>query len=325
MLITLKALLLFSVTGILSFSAAQQSDSVTEKNALFVPDSVLAKDSETHKETALSAKDSVLLKPVNKDSASAQDSLSLMKKKFDQFKYGDVISIANKLLLKKVPFTKDEILDIYKLKGISHYSLSEDDAAKKSFVEILRMDTSYALDSTKISPKIISFYKQVKINYIQQQKEIEANTVVRIDTVYVPKIEYDTEHEKKLKNAIARSLIIPGLGHLYLDNNFKGVILTVLGSASLISSVYYFIKTEDKEKAYLVETDPNMIESRYNEYNSAYMKRNISLITFGVLWIYSQLDLLFFKEDETMNTVLQNSDLNYNELRGLTLNFTYSF
>ena len=210
---TLKAIFFFLVAGILFFSTAQ-SDSETVKNALFASDTLLAKDSGMVKDT-LSIKDSVSPKPVNKDSVSAQDSLSSMKKKFDQFKYVDVIAMANKLLLMKVPFSKDDILDIYKLKGISHYSMSEDDAAKKSFIEILRIDTSYTLDSTEISPKIISFYSQVKQNYIQQQKEIEANTVVRIDTVYVSKIEFDIEHERKLKNAVARSLIIPGLGQLY--------------------------------------------------------------------------------------------------------------
>ncbi len=322
--IIVKALLFILMTGILSFSTAQQIDTTKVKNALIMSDSVLAKDSATVKNPA-SIKDSVTLKPVNKDSVSAQDSLSVMKKKFDQFKYVDVIAMANKLLLKKVPFSKADILEIYKLKGISHYSLSEDDAAKKSFIEILRIDTSYTLDSSKISPKIISFYRQVKQNYIQQQKEIEANTVVRIDTVYVSKIEFDIEHERKLKNAVARSLIIPGLGQLYLESNFKSILLTVLGSASLVSSVYYSIKTEDKEKAYLVETDPDMIQSRYNEYNSSYKKRNISLITFGVLWVYSQLDLLFFTDDDTVNTNPKNSALNYDDLRGLTLNFTFSF
>src|SRR5574338_132771 len=205
---TVKVLIFLLLAGIISCSSAEQDKTVNDE--IFVPDSLLSKDSAAVKDTSL-LRDSVTVKPVNKDSAAAQDSLSLMKKKFDQFKYVEVVTMANKLLLKKVPFTKTDILGIYKLKGISHYSLSEDDAAKKSFIEILRIDTSYTLDSTKISPKIISFYNQVKQNYIQQQKEIEANTVVRIDTVYVPKIEYDAEHEWKLKNAIARSLIVPGL------------------------------------------------------------------------------------------------------------------
>lgn len=134
------------------------------------------------------------------------------------------------------------------MKGISHYSLSEDDAAKKSLIEILRIDTSFSLDSTKISPKIIAFFKQVQNDYIQQQKDIEARTVVRIDTVYVPKVEYDFEHESRLKGAIARSLIIPGLGQLYNQDNFKGIVLTLFSSTALISSIYYIIDSNKKKK-----------------------------------------------------------------------------
>jgi len=307
MYFSVKALIIFiAVSGSLFLNFAQQNNPGVQRDSVLVPDSAK------------------FLQAFN-DSLAAQDSLSIMKKKFEQFKYGDVISIANKLLLKKAPFKRADIIDIYKLKGISHYSLSEDDAARKSFIEILRMDTSYTFDSTKISPKIISFYNQVKQNYIQQQKEIEARTVVRIDTVYVPQTRYDTEHERRLKNAVARSLIIPGLGQWYLETNFKNILFTVLGTASLASSIYYFLKTDEDQKAYLIETNPDQIQSKYNEYNDSFKRRNISLITFGVLWVYSQLDLLFFNDDASNQTILKNSSLNYNERRGLTLNFKYSF
>jgi TM2 domain-containing membrane protein YozV len=306
-------IIILLAAGIFSFCFSQQEDSIAVKDS-----SVFADSS--------SSSDSVVTTKVNKDSAAALDSLLLMQKKFEQFKYGDVISIANKLLLRKTPFIKKEILEIYKMKGISHYSLSEDDAAKKSFIEILRADSSYTLDSTKVSPKIISFFRQVKNDYIQQQKEIESRTVVRIDTIYVPKIEYDYEHEAKLKGAVARSLIIPGLGQLYRGEYVKGVILTVLSSASIISSLYYIIDSNKKEKAYLVETNSDLIESKYSEYNSSYKKRNISLISFGILWLYSQIDILFLADHETSgNNFIKSSSLHYDELKGLTLNFKYSF
>ena len=313
---TVKAFLFLLVAaGFFFCSLAQEKDSSAVNDSLTLPSPFT---------DSSSVVDTSKVKVVNQDSINVRDSLTIMKKSFDQFKYGDVISIANRLLLKKTPLTRDEILNIYKLKGISHYSLSEDDAAKKSFIEILRIDTSYTLDSTKISPKIISFFKQVKGDYIRQQKDIEARTVVRIDTVYVQKMQFDFEHENRLKNAIARSLIVPGLGHLYLDVNFRSVFLTVLGSASLAASVYYFFQSEEKEKEYLIETDPGMIESRYSDFNDSYKYRNISLISFGIVWLYSQIDLLFFSDNPT-NETLTSTSLNYNEFKGLTFNILYSF
>jgi hypothetical protein len=300
------------------FSFAQQKDSVQVEpkitldtlNTQNYPDST----------------DSSNVKAVNKDSVYALDSLSLMKKRFDSFKYGDVISIANRMLLKKGIFKTDQILNIYKMKGISHYSLSEDDAAKKSFIEILRVDTTYKLDTTKISPKIIAFYKQVKQDYIQQQKEIEARTVVRIDTVLVPKVEFDYEHENKLKEMIVKSIVLPGWGHIDKGENFKGIVLMVLSSAAIISSVYYIIDVEKTEKAYLVETDVNLIESKYRDYNASYKMRNFSLISFGILWVYAQLDLLFNSGNQQLSqSPLKNTGLKYQNTRGLTLYYNFSF
>ncbi len=306
-------ILLLIISGIFSFCLAQKEDSV------------IAIDSSTVSDTT-NIPDTIINKQVNKDSLAAQDSLALMQKKFDQFKYGDVITIANKLLLKKAPFTRKEITNIYKMKGISHYSLSEDDAAKKSFIEMLRIDTSYALDSTKVSPKIITFFRQVKNDYNQQQKDIEARTVVRIDTVFIPKVEYDYERESRLKGAIARSIIIPGLGQLYNDDYVKGIFLTVFSSAAIVSSVYYAVDSNKKEKAYLVETNRNLIESKYSDYNSSYKNRNFSFIAFGLLWIYSQVDLLFMSHDEnTNNTIIKSSSMKVDELRGLTLSIKYPF
>ena len=311
---TVKFIVVLLLTaGAVSFCFAQQGDSVAAKDT-------------TSKIDSVSVPDTMTVKKIDKDSVVRADSLALMETKFDHFQYGDVISMANKLLLGITPFSKEDLLDIYTKKGISHYSLSEDDAARKSFIEILRIDSSYSLDSSKVSPKIITFFKQVKNDYLKQEAEIESRTVVRFDTVYVPKVAYDYEHESRLKNALVRSIIIPGLGQMYKEEYFKGVVLTVLSSVSLISSIYYIADTNTKEKAYLVETNSNLIESKYNEYNSAYKKRNISVISFGILWLYSQIDLLFLSDDtKEGNDIIQNSSLNYNQFKGLTLSISYPF
>ncbi len=292
------------------------------KDSILINDSTIVTDSGSVKNPS----DSMNIKIATRDTTSVTDSLALMQKNFEQFKYGDVISMANRLLLYRFPYTKKDLLEIYKMVGIAHYSLSEDDAAKKSFVEMLRIDSTYRFDSTKVSPKIISFFRGVKNDYLEQQREIEARTVVRIDTVYVPQKEYDYERFSMEKGAIARSIIVPGLGQLYKGEYLKGTLLTVLSSAALVSSIFYIMDTNEKEKAYLIETDPTIIESKYQEYNSSFQKRNISLIAYGVLWLYSQLDLLFLSDDEPVNNnILKNTSLNYDNLRGISLSFIYSF
>lgn len=316
-------------SAILTSSIAQSKDTVIVKDSATVSDSVMVRDSISTKKIrgdSTSTPDSVNIKKIKTDSMGVPDSLILMQKEFEQFKYGDVISMANRLLLQKYPYTKKDLLDIYKMVGIAHYSLSEDDAAKKSFIEILRIDSTYQFDSTKVSPKIISFYRQVKNDYVEQQKEIEARTVVRIDTIYVPQKEYDYDHMNMIKGAIARSIFVPGLGQFYKEEYFKGILLTVLSSAALVSSVFYIIDTNEKEKAYLVEMNPALIEAKYQDYNSSFKKRNISLIAYGVIWLYSQIDLLFLSDDEPENNnVLKNTSMYYDDYKRLTLSLKYFF
>lgn len=316
-------------SAILISGIAQTKDSVFVRDSSAVSDSTLIPDSVITKKVRVDSTflpDSINTKKIRTDSTVITDSLLFMQKKFEQFKYGDVISMAKRVLMRKYPFTKKELLDIYNMVGIAHYSLSEDDAAKKSFIEILRVDSSYQFDSTKVSPKIISFFKQVKNDYMEQQRQIEARTVVRIDTVFIPRTEYDFEQLSTVKGAFARSLIVPGWGHLYEEKYIKGTILTVLSSAALISSVYYIVDTNEKEKNYLVETNPSLIESKYQDYNSSFKKRNISLIAYGVIWLYSQFDLLILSDSETPgNNILKNTSMFYDDFNGLIFNLKYFF
>lgn len=325
-------LVLLLVAAIFSTCSAQSKDTVIVKDTSAVSDSNIVADS------TIITPDTLSIKKVSKDSTQIPDSLAEMQKKFEQFQYGDVISMANRLLMRKYPYTKKDLLDIYKMLGIAHYSLSEDDAAKKSFIEMLRIDSTFKFDSTKVSPKIISFFRQVKNDYVEQQREIEARTVVRIDTVYISQKENNLEYIDKERGAVARSLIVPGLGQLYKEEYLKGTLLTLLSTAALISSVYFIIDTNEKEKAYLIETNPALIESKYQDYNSSFQKRNISLISYGVIWLYSQIDLLFLSDIDTGNNsngetggifdgnnLLKNTSLHYDKFRGLSLNLEYFF
>jgi hypothetical protein len=48
----------------------------------------------------------------------------------------------------------------------------------------------------------------------------------------------------------------------------------------------------------LQERNSNETGEKYNDYNFSYRMRNLAFISFAALWIYSQLDLLFFIEKD---------------------------
>jgi hypothetical protein len=217
---------------------------------------------------------------------------------FINFEYSEVIKAANQLLIDKSRFSNYDLAEIYRMKGIAHFSKGEDRSARYSFIEILKFDTSYALDPSTNSPKIISFFDDVKEEYLSGIRQVqEPLTIIKYDTVYIPINVIDTESEYTLKQALIRSIFLPGSGHLYKKSDLKSWLLTSFSAASIGMGIYYSIDTNKKEKLYLEEMDKNKIADKYSDYNFSYRMRNFAFISFAALWIYSQLDLLFFGDE----------------------------
>jgi hypothetical protein len=58
--------------------------------------------------------------------------------------------------------------------------------------------------------------------------------------------------------------------------------------------LYFIVDANEKEKAYLSETNSVLIQSNYDKYNKSYKIRNTLIATYAAIWLYSQIDLLFF-------------------------------
>ncbi len=242
------------------------------------------------------------------------DFLDSLKQNFENFNYSETITMADSILRFSNNPTGSQLIEIYRMKGISEFSLLEDQAAKKSFQSILRIDKNYELDSAKTSPKIITFFDDIKrdflVNYDKQQKNnYEA------DSLYSAQIRKRSEENiSKLRNAMVRSLVIPGWGHLYLEEKPKGIILTTLSSISLASAIYFFLIQTTKRMIICRATDPQVISEKRDLYYQSNRWKNISILSFSVLWLYSQIDMLFLHEYGDQNTTALNNmpTLQYN-------------
>jgi hypothetical protein len=56
--------------------------------------------------------------------------------------------------------------------------------------------------------------------------------------------------------------------------------------------LYYIIDTGNKRMSYLNAQDPDLISEKYKSYNSSYKMRNISIIVYSAIWLFSQFDIL---------------------------------
>ena len=247
--------------------------------------------------------------------AASQD-LDLFQLKLESFDYAAVIEMAEDAISRPENYTHEQLIKIYEMKGVAHFSRNELTHAKDSFEEILQRDSLHELDPVKTSPKIIEFFDTIK-------REFETEPIVQPEKITV----YDTvvvvqETMGRYQKALPVSLLLPGTGHLYLKEYKRGTVLTALSAITLSSALYYSITTESKEKEYMNAVDPETIHSSYEAYNSAYRTRNALWIAYAAVWIYTQTDLIFFHERRRGHQLSLSPPLNDSPMM-VSLNFCF--
>jgi hypothetical protein len=229
--------------------------------------------------------------------AQSNNNIDNLQKHYESFEYSKVISESNNLLLDKDRFSDQSLINVYTLKAASHYAMGDKTNSRKSFIELLKIDDEYELDNVTYSPKLITFFNEVnkefldiiKANGEKQKSEKEVDTANIIQQTNISNTELNT--------AFAKSLALPGWGHLHLNNDTKGWILTSAGTVALGSMIYFIFETNSKERDYLSETNSQLIQTKYDEYNKSYKVKNTLIVTYAVIWLYSQIDILFFTNE----------------------------
>lgn len=238
---------------------------------------------------------------INGYSQEYSPSIDSLKKMFNSFEYMKVITYSGKLLLNKELDSREKT-EILKMKAISHYLLWDEQSSELYFLELLKINRDYELDTRETSPKIVAFFNKIKDNYLYElYKEIAKKDSLEEIKPVPP--EQRVVIVKEQNYNYLKSMIIPGWGQYCSGEKVKGISFGILSSAALISSVYFIFDANRKEKEYLRETDPANIESMYQDYNTAYKWRNISLAIYSALWIYLQLDFYIFPKNPVQEQI----------------------
>lgn len=242
--------------------------------------------------------------------AQQKELLINIKNQYQTFEYQNVVNLSNELLKKTDSLSNEELIELYLMKGVSHYALAEEPQTRISFVNILKIKKEAELDSDKVSPKILLLFKEVKEEFFQSIKPINEKELINRNSEIL-----GFEMVNKLKNdtkySFAKSIILPGWGQLSREEKTKGWILLALSSASLSAMFYYIFDTNNKEKLYLSENNTNEIKIKYDSYNTSFKIRNILISSYVFIWLYSQIDFLFLGEDEINKNLLNVSQFKF--------------
>lgn len=255
----------------------------------------------------------------------AQALIELLEENYKTFRYGDVITLSERIIADSTSYNRSILIEVFTMRAVAYFSISEIDSARKSLIEILRIDRNHQLDPVKISPKIVALYQDV-IRDFRRIEENNLNDKSKEESegkqLVITKSVLDNS---LMKNSLIRSIALPGWGHLYLEGNTKGWIITTASTAALSGMIYYIFSTKEKEANYLSQTEPDIIRQKYNDYNSAYKIRNLFVAGYAVLWLYSQIDLLFFSDELFRQKFDLSATFTPGIFDGINFNFKFSF
>lgn len=216
----------------------------------------------------------------------AQTNINEVKKLYEEYEYEKVIQLSSSLINdNQIP---DSIkVEIFFMRAVSFFAIGNENQARLNYENLLNINKNFSPDATKLSPKILTFFDEVKKEFIKKQEE----------KIYSPENlerlkQLSQQNELALKYAMLKNIFLPGWGQVSLNNPNKGYALMGFSLVTLSAMSYYFFDTNKKETDYINEIDKNLIQQKYNKYNDSYKKRNILISTLAITWIYAQLDLL---------------------------------
>jgi len=234
---------------------------------------------------------------------SLSDSTERFTTLYQEFRYQEVIRQGEAYLDQKPDLTDLEKCEILRLIALSYFARQDMQGALKNFSEILKYDENYHLDPIKNSPKILSFFEEIRRQYQQNKKTVTRSIT---DTLIIaPTPAFTDSLTTSAHRQMALSFLLPGSGQLSRGKKIKGWLLLAGNFSLLGTSVYFIVETNRLNDYYLHASETNEIAEAYDDYNQAYRKRNIALTGFALVWLYTQIDFLFLSSPSNQQAAIR--------------------
>ncbi len=198
---------------------------------------------------------------------------------YEEHNYVEVEMKATSALTAYQRFSSDQLAEIHKILGVVYFSLNKPEESEAQFTSALALAPNLSLDPVQVSPKIISFFDQIKQKRMSSPddgNELQAPRYVLL--------------ADKRPGATLRSLVLPGWGQIYKGERKKGFVLSSLWTAGVTATVIAHFSRNSSEDRYLDETDPARLESRFDSFNRLHKLRNGLAAFSAAVWIYSYFD-----------------------------------
>ncbi len=208
-----------------------------------------------------------------------------VKNAYTQLRYTEAEIKARTVLAAYQNFSPDQLSETHKILGLIYYSQNKISESGEQFVSALSIDPLLKLDPVLVSPKILKFFEKVKTDFESKRQEKILNQ---------PKVRYIRLTDPR-PDAIVRSMIIPGWGQVYKGEKTKGRFLMAAWGVTFVGAVGSHLARKSAEDKYISETNPDLVKSKFDDFNKWHVARNNFAIAATGIWLYSYFDAIFRK------------------------------
>jgi tetratricopeptide (TPR) repeat protein len=215
---------------------------------------------------------------------------------YEALEFDKAIQSGQNLLKSNHQFNRDELSTIHQFMALSFYNMGKIDSARVHFLSLLSIQPDFELDPVSVSPKIISFFEQLKNG---SQSATTEPAIGYTKYVFL---------EDLRPKATLRSALLPGWGQIYKYQKKKGYFIGGAFIASLGATGVSLYFEKDNHNKYLDSTTPAAIKKNYNTYNNWFKRRKLFTIATVSIWAIGILDALWAPYLDTKVSV-RNEDI----------------
>ncbi|MEL6820355.1 MAG: hypothetical protein AAFP70_01240, partial [Calditrichota bacterium] len=248
-----------------------------------------------------------LLLPVALVAQQSSKKLADLEQRFRAQEFDAVLQLGDSLLTSGLALEENDLIRIYEIQAIVFYTRDELQNSLFSFLSILELNSSHELDPVRTSPKIRNYFEEIRRDFLAKKRLAEQNRSRRQEQIDSLQSAIEDRSLAQVRGSMIRSILLPGWGHLHSGKRNMGWTLTALSLSSLGIGTWFSIETASRENDYLNETNPLLIQPKYNSFNDAYQLRNSVYLAFAALWVYSQIDLFYFSSSPAKGTPFKKS------------------
>lgn len=175
-----------------------------------------------------------------------------------------------------------EKLKFHALLAFVYVARDQNDVARVEFLKALAANPAYEPDPVTTSPKILEVFREAHTDYM-----------LRVATE--PAIYRMPQADVRI-SASWRSLLLPGWGQFYKDQQVKGTTFAVAQILSLGAFIFMETEVHRRHQDYLNIHDPNNpeVDSRYQDYRRAYQVRNVVGYVALSIYVVNYFDALYY-------------------------------